>query len=223
LEAQLAIAQHFIGYDPEKIYTEVYTGTKLKDCKQLWAAIDYCKKTGYKLVIAKTDRFRNTMEALTVLDEMGEGNIQFCDLPTSDRTVLTIFFAIWERQATIGKINTKLALAVRKGQAERGETWISKSGRLCDHLGNVAGCDLTVAREAAAANRRARAINWRLDSPAYKRVKVLYAKGYSRNRILEELNELYDVHGALYGTPQGARVTKGTLSRWLSQINPIAI
>lgn len=118
LEAQQAIAEYFMGNTAEKIFTEVYTGTKLSECRQLWTAINYCKKHNLLLVIAKTDRFRNVRESLEVLDAVGEGKLVFCDLPTTDRTILTIVWAIWERQAMQGRINTRLALNERKKQLD---------------------------------------------------------------------------------------------------------
>lgn len=94
LEAQTTIAEYFMHGSPIKTYTDVFSGTKLADCPELVKAIRYCKANNYLLVVAKTDRFRNVKEALAVLDDMGEGNVTFCDLPTTNRMVLTIMFAV---------------------------------------------------------------------------------------------------------------------------------
>ena len=59
LAAQLTIAQMFMGKDPVEVFTDVYTGTKLKQCVGLWKAIDFCKEHGYLLVVAKADRCRD--------------------------------------------------------------------------------------------------------------------------------------------------------------------
>ena len=74
------------------------------------------KNEGAVLIIAKSDRFRNCQEALGILDEMGEGNVEFCDIPHTDRFTLTLFFALAEREALIVSIRTKQALAVKKAQ-----------------------------------------------------------------------------------------------------------
>ena len=71
------------------------------------------------MVIAKTDRFRNTIEALQVYEEMGDGNIMFCDLPHTDKFTLTLFFALAEREALIISIRTKQALAEKKRRGEK--------------------------------------------------------------------------------------------------------
>lgn len=79
-------------------YCEVYTGTELSGCVELRKAIEHCKKEDAVLIIAKTDRFRNTIEALQIYEEMGDGHIMFCDLPHTDKFTLTLFFALAERE-----------------------------------------------------------------------------------------------------------------------------
>lgn len=97
LDAQLSTAISCMEQEPTKVFTDVFTGTKLEECPNLGKAMEYCKEHGYLLVVAKTDRFRNVKQALDILDEMGENNIFFCDIQTTDRTILTNIFSIWER------------------------------------------------------------------------------------------------------------------------------
>lgn len=122
LEAQKGIIHYFVERDGGELvadYAECYTGTELSGCVELRKAIDHAKKIGAILIIAKTDRFRNTIEALQVYEEMGEGNIMFCDLPHTDKFTLTLFFALAEREALIVSIRTKQALAVKKAQGAK--------------------------------------------------------------------------------------------------------
>ena len=124
LEAQEAIIKYFVERDGGEIvkdYCEAYTGKELNCCKELQRAIAHAKEIGAVLIIAKTDRFRNTQEALAIYEQMGEGNITFCDLPHTDKFTLTVFFALAEREALIISIRTKQALAAKKA---RGETWV---------------------------------------------------------------------------------------------------
>lgn len=232
LKAQVAIAEYFMKHEAEKVFTDVYTGTKLSECKNLWAAIEYCKKNSVLLVIAKTDRFRNVIEALTVLDEIGEGNLMFCDLPTTDRTVLTIVFAMWERQAIQGRINTKVALEERKKLVEQGQTWTSRSGRECSRLGRPADSidengkpywDLSAANEASCIAKQEAAILWREQSKAYKRAQRKRTEGWSITQITADLSELYDEDPQGYCTPNGCKPTKGTVSKWCREMNPLAV
>lgn len=131
LEAQKEIIRYFIEHDGGDWiadYEECYTGTDLSGCAELKKAMDFAMKNNAVLIIAKTDRFRNTIEALQVYDRMGEGNIMFCDLPHTDKFTLTLFFALAEREALIVSIRTKQALDAKKVRGEKtggaAEKWL---------------------------------------------------------------------------------------------------
>lgn len=121
LEAQKEIIRYFIERDEGMWladYEECYTGTELCGCAELRRAIEHAKREGAVLIIAKSDRFRNTAEALKIYEEMGDGNIMFCDLPHTDKFTLTLFFALAEREALLVSIRTKQALAAKKARGE---------------------------------------------------------------------------------------------------------
>lgn len=124
LESQETLIKGMIPYlgggDIVADYCEVYTGTDLRGCKELQKAIKHAKDIGGVLIIARTDRFRNTVEALQIYEEMGEGNIVFCDVPHPDKFSITMAFAFAEREALMRSITTKAALAAKRA---RGETW----------------------------------------------------------------------------------------------------
>lgn len=135
LTAQMDIINYFVKVENGELiddFCEVYTGKDLAGCTELRKAIQKCKETGAILIIAKSDRFRNTMEALQILNEVGEKNIVFCDLPHTDKFTLTLFFALAEREALITSIRTKAALKAKKerdGQTGgTAENWGSKNG-----------------------------------------------------------------------------------------------
>lgn len=122
LDAQAEIIRYFVERaDGELVadYAECYTGTELSGCLELHKAIAHCKSICAVLIIAKSDRFRNTVEALQIYEQMGEGNIMFCDLPHTDKFTLTLFFALSEREALITSIRTKQALAAKKARGEK--------------------------------------------------------------------------------------------------------
>lgn len=217
LEAQVSIAKTFMGKDPVDIYTDVHSGTKLKECVGLWEAIKHCKEEDCVLVIAKSDRCRNVSEALEILDAVGERNLIFCDLPSCDRFILTVMFAMWERQAIMGRINTKVALDERKKQIERDGGFFSKSGNWCTHLGGKKGDDLSKARAAAAAVANKKSADWRDSSPLYSWAQIQYYKKRSRKEILEEAEKLFQKSPEIYCTRQGKMLTKGILSVWVRE------
>lgn len=146
LAAQKDIIDYFVEREKGELiadFHEVYTGKELSGCSELHKAMKYAKENNACLIIAKSDRFRNTIEALQIHDQMGEGNIYFCDLPHTDKFTLTLFFALAEREAKLVSIRTKAALAEKKKQGYK--------------LGNVKGCCLEKAQAASAMARRKKA------------------------------------------------------------------
>nr|DAY01137.1 MAG TPA: integrase [Caudoviricetes sp.] len=140
LEAQKDIIEYFVKSEGGKLindFAEVYTGKHLDKCVELKRAIEFSKENNAILIIAKTDRFRSTIEALQIYDEMGEGNIYFCDLPHTDKFTLTLFFAIAEREALQISIRTKAALGVLQKKIEQEGGFYSKSGNWCTSLGGT--------------------------------------------------------------------------------------
>ena len=147
LEAQASIIEHFVNVeqgDLIKDFHEVYTGKDLEGCVELQKAMKFCKENGATLIIAKSDRFRNTAEALKIYDAM-KGQIYFCDLPHTDKFTLTLFFALAEREATIISIRTKQALAAKKARGCK--------------LGRTSGADVQEMCAASATARREKARN----------------------------------------------------------------
>lgn len=218
LEAQLTIAKMFMGRDAVEVFTDVHTGTKLRQCEGLWAAINLCKEQNYVLVIAKTDRCRNVNEALEILDAVGERNLIFCDLPSCDRFILTVMFAMHERTAMIGRVNTRIALAERKKQIEENGGFFSKSGNYCNHLGRKKGDKNPNAVKAMASKKADDAAEWKRRSPLYMMVTNMLYRGDTREKILKIAGELYEEDPVAYGTRRGKKLCEGTLSRWAAEV-----
>lgn len=218
LDAQVTIAKTFMGKDPIEVFTDVFSGTKLKQCKGLWEAIDLCKKENYVLVIAKSDRCRNVNEALDILDAIGERNLIFCDIPVCDRFILTVMWAMWERQAIMGRVNTKIALAERKKQIEENGGFFSKTGNYCSHLGRKKGDKNPNAVKAMASKKADDAAEWKRRSPLYMMVTNMLYRGDTREKILKIAGELYEEDPVAYGTRRGKKLCEGTLSRWAAEV-----
>ncbi len=232
LDAQQTIAEYFMHGKPVKVYTDVYSGTKLGECPDLKNAMRYCKQHGYLLVIAKTDRFRDVQDALAILDEMGEDNLCFCDLPTTDRTVLTIVWAMWERQALMGRINTKKALDERRKQRDNNGYWISKSGRVCTKFGKPSIgkdeygrdiYDLSAANAASALSRANAAAQWKASSVGYKWAMDRVREGWTDKKIVEEFNKLHEYQPEVYCTRTGKPLSYSRLSLWKSEANILLV
>ena len=158
LEAQASYINYFVNAENGELiadFTEVYTGKALSGCTELRKAIALCKETGATLIIAKTDRFRNTAEALQIVEEVGEDRIFFCDLPHTDKFTLTMFFALAEREALLDSIRTKQALAAKK---ERGESTGGNNELWGKNTGSDRAEALRKANEASARSKREKAM-----------------------------------------------------------------
>lgn len=118
LEAQREIIKRNVG--GENIvswYEEVHTGKNLDNLPQLIIAKNKVKTEGYILVIAKTDRLRNTQQALDLVDELTPEGVFFCNVGrNADKFMLTLFFAFAEKERLEISIRTKAALAVLKAK-----------------------------------------------------------------------------------------------------------
>lgn len=203
LEAQQEIIRYFVEREQGEIiadYTEVYTGKELSGCKELQKAIAHAKDIGAVLIIAKTDRFRNTSEALAIYEQMGDGNITFCDLPHTDKFTLTLMFAIAEREALMISLRTKQALAAKRA---RGETWVRNT-------------DTRAANQASAKASTDRRLSWLMESVVGKYVQSRWQQGWSFTEILADLDRLYDISPDVYCSRTGCKIGKGQLSKMIT-------
>ncbi len=135
LESQERIIDYFTQGEIVAKYEEVYSGTKLDKCVELRKAINKAKELGAKLILAKSDRFRCVDDALSVMAELGEGNLICCDIPNADRFTFILFFAIAEREALITSLRTKAALESISIKIKENGFHISKAGNRIKHLG----------------------------------------------------------------------------------------
>ena len=204
LESQETLIRGMIPYlgggEVVADYCEVYTGTDLRGCKELQKAIKHAKDIGGVLIIARTDRFRNTVEALQIYEEMGEGNIVFCDVPHPDKFSITMAFAFAEREALMRSITTKAAFAAK---AARGETWVRNT-------------DTSVAVAASAKARTDARLEWIFESVVGKYVQQRWQQGWSFTEIWNDLQRLYEISPDVYCSRTGGRVSRGTLSKMIT-------
>lgn len=117
LESQQKICDDFIrNNEGEKVaeFKDVESGTH-RDRKGLLAAIDYCKKNNYALVIAKLDRLARDVEFCFRVVNTGI-EIHFCDMPVMNSLLLGVFASVAQYERELTSDRTKKALAVKKAQ-----------------------------------------------------------------------------------------------------------
>lgn len=118
---------------------------------------------------------------------------------------------------------------------EKGERTSRISGKKQTRWGNEKGSAeakriMAIARKAAAQKKADEAIMWREGSKAVKFALRKYAEGWSLTQITKELGQLYDDNIPAdsdsknpYGTPTGCKPSKGTVSKWLREANPLVL
>ncbi len=182
LEAQLAIIKYFVSEAKGELvadYYETYTGKNLHGCTELQKAMECAKKNNATLVIAKSDRFRNLAQALEVYSEMN-GMIYFCDVPQAEdaatyKFMLSLSWALGEREAAITALRTRQSLAAKKARGEK--------------LGNPNATVTDEMRANSIASRRKDAQLNENNRKAYKLASLLMAQGKTVTEVSRELNE----------------------------------
>ena len=178
LEAQKEIIQNFL-YDKNPIaeYIEVESGRKTdKGRPKLKEALEVCRKTGAKLIVAKLDRLARNVAFLSQLLE-SDVDIVFCDFPQANKMVLHILAAISQYEAELVATRTKQALAAKKA---RGAVLGNP-----DHL--LENLDSAIAKSVETNKRKAE------ENPSNKRaaamLKVLAKEGKTLQEMADYLNE----------------------------------
>lgn len=97
------------------------------------------------------------------------------------------------------------------------------AGEKCTYVGSQKGHDTSKAREAAYQAAQDAKIRWMEESKGVQWVRAQIAKGKSRALILEEFNELHKQNPEDYCTREGKPLSKGVLSRWCREMNPLAV
>lgn len=117
ISAQREMCDNFIKQNKgEQVreFMDVESGTH-RGRKGLWQAIDYCKKNGCSLVIAKLDRLARDVEFTFKVINTGI-DIHFTDMPVVNSMILGVFAAVAQYEREMCSTRTKQALAVKKAQ-----------------------------------------------------------------------------------------------------------
>lgn len=128
LASQKEIIIHNVGYENiAEWYNEVHSAKNLNNLPELHKAKGRAKSEKLILVIAKTDRLRNTQQALDLVDELTPEGVFFCNVGrNADKFMLTLFFAFAEKERMEISIRTKAALAILKAKGVKLGRPISK-------------------------------------------------------------------------------------------------
>ena len=125
--------------------------------------------------------------------------------------------------------------AARAEIKEKGYRIARISGKEQIRWGNAKGTNETkrimaIAREASAAAKQETAILWREQSQAVRFAQRKRMEGWGIQQIADELGHLFDENIPTdpekknpYATPNGCKPSKGTVSKWCREMNPLAV
>lgn len=131
LEAQQEAVARYLGSGTAELvgeFIETETGKgadALAKRPQLRAALEACRKSGAKLLIAKLDRLARNVHFITGLMEAAKGNgrnaVKFvaCDMPEANDLTIHIMAAFAEHEAKRISERTKDALKAAKARGKR--------------------------------------------------------------------------------------------------------
>jgi len=135
LEAQVRMVEGYArnGSIVEE-FTEKETGTSKRERPILAEAIEMCKETGSKLLIAKLDRLARDVHFISSLSRTGVDFI-CCDNPNANKLTINLLASVAESEAEAISARTKAGLASIKERIRKDGMYLSRSGRNITSLG----------------------------------------------------------------------------------------
>ncbi len=122
VSAQKDAVNRYVGNENAEIlgeFTEVETGTRKRRRVEIYKAIDFAKKNGATLLVAKLDRLARDVEFTSALYNAGVDFI-CCDNPTANKLTIQLLSVIAEHEAEVISSRIKSALAVKKERIKNG-------------------------------------------------------------------------------------------------------
>ena len=194
LDAQKDIIQNYLSdKNPIAEYIEIESGRKTdRGRPKLKEALDLCRKTGAKLIVAKLDRLARNVAFLSQLLE-SDVDIVFCDFPQANKMVLHILAAISQYEAELIATRTKQALAAKKA---KGCTLGNP-----EHL--IGKLDEAVAKSVETNKRKAE------ENPNNKRAAAMLKVLAKEGRTLQEMADYLNEQG--FTTSKGYRFSRSSV------------
>lgn len=203
-------------------------------------------REGDIIYACQVDRFGRTVDDINQLVDYADAkdielhaikdSLRVTRKTTIGKLVLTMMATAAEMErdnfAERRRYGIKAALAEIK---ENGKRTSRISGKEQTRWGNEKGTEETkrimaIAREASAAAKQEAVILWREQSQGVRFAQRKRREGWSIQQIADELGHLFDENTPAdsdeknpYATPNGCKPSKGTVSKWCREMNPIAI
>lgn len=233
-----------MNWDDVQIVSEKITSHTTFTQRAIYPILKKAKE-GDVIYACQLDRLGRTvsdvLNLIEMADEKGVTIITINDssaiskkTPTG-RMVLTVLAAVaqMERDLRDERCQSGVDTAIEELRAKGERT--TKRGTLQTHWGNKRGTEKTKAimrkaREASIIARQEKAIQWREQSMAVKFALRQRAEGWGVVQITDALGRHFDDFAATYpaqpnpyATSAGCRPTKGQVSKWISEANPLTL
>lgn len=223
------------GIDPgqiDGIVEEHESGGKSYADRKLQQLLNKCK-AGDTIFAASTDRLGRSFVDMVRLMEAAKQkgviivackqNVSLDDDNPIGKMILAVYSIIDEDERKRISHRVKNGVTVALTELKTAGKRLTRNGTTQTHWGNKKGCDMREAIEASILAKQNAAIEWRKQSKAVQRAIRKYAEGWTITQIAADLGELFDETPEDYGTPTGCKPSKGTVSKWVREANPIAL
>lgn len=251
-EIQLYFISHGLNMDEvADVVAEHESGGKSYTDRKFQQLLNKCKPGDY-IYAASTDRlgrdFFDMMRLMKDAKKRGviivacKDNLSLDDDNPIAKIVLSVTSIIDEDERKRTKRRTANKKASQREQIKKRGYFIIENGpnagKPCNYVGNPKWDDmsdaqqnaLTRAQEASQLARHNAVILFRANSMAYRYACREYAGGKTITVITKEVGVLFDDFAALhpdepnpYATPKGCKPSKGTISQWLREANPLVL
>lgn len=235
----------------ENIVEEHVSGGKSYEDRKFQQLLTRCKPGDY-IYAASTDRLgRNFIDMMRLMEDAKKRgviivackqNLSLDDDNSMAKIVLAVTAIMDEDERKRIKHRTANKKAWQREQIAKQGYFIIENGpnagEKCYYVGSPKKKDMSAAQldaisaaqEESARARTDNAIKWRDKSQSVKFARRKRAEGWGITQITEELGKLFDENAPLYpnggnpyGTPSGCKPSKGTVSKWCREMNPIVV
>ncbi|OKY84284.1 MAG: hypothetical protein BHV69_09670 [Bacteroidales bacterium 52_46] len=230
--------------DVAGVVEEHVSGGKSYEDRKFKQLLNKCKPGDY-IYAASTDRLgRNFIDMMRLMEDAKKRgviivackqNISLDDDNSMAKIVLAVTAIMDEDERNRIKHRTANKKAWQREQIAKQGYFIIENGpnagKKCDYIGNPKQKDMSNAQKkalaatqeaAALANQNAK-ITWKESSSAYKWVMARVAEGMPRKEIIRLFNEQHALNPDVYCTREGKPLSKGVLSKWCREMNPLVV
>lgn len=229
--------------DVANIVEEHVSGGKSYEDRKFQQLLHKCKPGDY-IYAASTDRLgRNFIDMMKLMEDAKKRgviivackqNLSLDDDNSMAKIVLAVTAIMDEDERKRIKHRTANKKAWQREQIAKHGYFIIENGpnkgEKCNYVGSQKGHDTSKAREASILAKQDMAIAWRENSMAVKFALRKRAEGWTLQRIVDEIGQLYDDNAPSdpntpnpYATPNGCKPLRGTVSKWLREANPLTL